>query len=269
MTGPLLQDAAVVRPLARPAATRTLICLGFCGGGTGPYRPWLPLLGEHTEAALICYPGREGRFTEDYARTWDELAEDATDAVLRAAGAAPERPYHLFGHSMGGWMAFDVTVRLQARGARLPERLIVSSCNAPDRGVTDRDRFPRLEDAEGRLLEWMETIGMLPDYAMGDPDLREMAIELMRADIVVRDAYRPAPGVTVGVPTHVLYGADDAVIEPDTGRRWARCVTGELRVDELPGGHFYTPGVWASLPDHFNGVRLTGAGAGEAPRRTE
>lgn len=264
MTGQLLQDPAVVRPLARPDATRTLICLGFCGGGTGPYRTWLSALGDTTELALVCYPGREGRFAQEYARTWDELAEDATDAVIRAAETAPQRPYHLFGHSMGGWMAYDVTVRLLARGARLPERLIVSSCNAPDRGVTDRDRFPRLEDTEGRLMEWMETIGLLPDYAREDPDLREMASELMRADIVVRDSYRPAPGVTVPVPTHVLYGEDDAVIEPALLEQWARCVTGGLRVDRLPGGHFYTPEVWEALPDHFTDVHVP---VGDTPRR--
>ncbi|MEN3586578.1 alpha/beta fold hydrolase [Streptomyces sp. ZYX-F-203] len=257
MTGQLLQDPAVVRPLARPDADGTLICLGFCGGGTGPYRSWLSALGEHTELALICYPGREGRFAEEYAPTWDELAEDATDAVVRAVEAAPGRPYRLFGHSMGGWMAFDVTVRLQNRGVRLPEQLIASSCNAPDRGVTDRDRFPRIEDAEGRLLEWMETIGMLPEYAKGDPDLRDMAIELMKADIVVRDSYRPTPGVSVRVPTQVLYGEDDAVIEPALAEQWARCVTGDLRVDRLPGGHFYTPESWAALPAHFDAPRKT------------
>lgn len=251
MTGQLLQDTTVVRPVPRPDATRSLVCLGFCGGGTGSYRPWLSSLGDATDLALVCYPGREGRFAEDFAPDWDALAEDTTDAVVRAAEAAPDRPYRLFGHSMGGWMAFDVTVRLAERGARLPERLIVSACNAPDRGVTERDRFPRLEDAEGRLVEWMRTIGLLPEYALDDPDLREMAIELMRADITVRDSYRPRPGVTTTVPVHVLYGEDDAVIEPAVAEQWARCATGGLRVDALPGGHFYTPSVWEALPGHF------------------
>ncbi len=248
MVNQLLADASVVRPVSRPSATRTLVCLGFCGGGTGPYRNWLGELDESTELALVCYPGREGRFAEDCATTWDELARDAAESVLRAADG---RPYTLFGHSMGGWMAFDVAARLEADGAHAPDRLIVSACNAPDRGVTDRDRFPRIEDADGRLLEWMREIGLLPAYVLDDPDLSDMAVELMRADIVVRDSYRPTPGATVSMPVQVLHGEDDAVIEPAVAEQWGRCVRGELRVDALPGGHFYTQPLWEALPQHF------------------
>lgn len=248
MGNQLLQDASVVRPVSRPAATRTLVCLGFCGGGTGPYRNWLGMLDESTELALVCYPGREGRFAEECATTWEELAQDAAASVLRAADG---RPYTLFGHSMGGWMAFDVAARLEARGAHAPDQLIVSACNAPDRGVTDRDRFPRIEDADGRLLEWMQEIGLLPPYVVEDADLSEMAVELMRADIVVRDSYRPTPGAAVSMPVQVLHGADDAVIEPAVAEQWARCARGPLRVDTLPGGHFYTQPLWEALPQHF------------------
>lgn len=91
------------------------------------------------ELAIICYPGRDGRFRDDYAPDWDTLAEDATAAV---AVASTIRPYILFGHSMGGWMAFDVTTRLAMRGIPLPESLAVSSANAPSRGLTACDMFP-------------------------------------------------------------------------------------------------------------------------------
>ncbi|MFJ2766648.1 thioesterase II family protein [Streptomyces sp. NPDC087300] len=248
MTDQVLQDASVVRPEPRPAAAHRIVCLGFCGGGTGPYRDWPGLLADDTELALVCYPGREGRFAEEFATSWDELAADATESVVRAAGGLP---YTLFGHSMGGWMAFDVAARLEARGGHAPERLIVSSCNAPDRGVTERDRFPRIEDADGQLLDWMQEIGLLPPYVVEDADLSEMAVELMRADILVRDSYRPAPGASVTLPVQVLYGADDAVIEPAVAEQWARVARGELRVDALPGGHFYTKPLWKALPEHF------------------
>ncbi|MEV6349060.1 alpha/beta fold hydrolase [Actinoplanes sp. NPDC051851] len=252
------RDTILVRPEPRPDAQRTLVCLGFCGGGTGTYRAWLSCLDAATELVLVCYPGREGRFAEPFAADWDSLARDATDAVARLARDTADRPYRLFGHSMGGWMAFEVAVRLAARGVRPPEGLIVSSCNAPDRGVTDRDRFPRLEDPEERLLDWMETIGALPDYAREDPDLREMAVELMRADIRVRDSYRPDPDVTTRVPVRVLRGEDDAALDPDVAERWRRCAPGGATVTDLPGGHFYTRPVWEELPAHFldgSGVR--------------
>ncbi|WP_328615439.1 alpha/beta fold hydrolase [Amycolatopsis sp. NBC_00355] len=235
----------VVRARPNPDATKTLVCLGFCGGGSGPYLPWADVLPPDVELVTICYPGRDGRFLDDFAPDWDALAEDATDAVT--AAAAP-RPYLLFGHSMGGWMAFDVADRLQRRGGPLPETLIVSSANAPSRGLTPRDMFPAQQDTDEQLVMWMRTNGLLPGYVLDDPELSEMALELMRADIRVRDTFGYTEGATVGVPLQVLTGADDDVIVPETAEQWKSLARNGYQHVELPGGHFYTPEIWRTLP---------------------
>lgn len=242
------RDAALVVPRPKPDAARRLVCLGFCGGGTAAYRPWESVLGPSVELVLICYPGRDGRYGEPLAQNWAELAADATDKVNRAA----DRPYGLFGHSMGGWMAFEVATRLGAAGGPLPDRLIVSSCNAPDRPLTARDRFPSLDDPDESLLTWMATIGALPSYVRADPDLTAMALKLMRADLAVRDTYRPPAQPVTTVPTQLLFGSDDAVMERDVGPRWARLCRNGCQITELPGGHFYRPDIWSTLPDHFD-----------------
>lgn len=226
-----------------------LVCLGFCGGGVGSYRRWADHVPPDTDLAMVCYPGREGRFAEPFARSWDELAVDATEAVASAA----DRPYLLFGHSMGGWMAFDVTTRLAAGGGPLPELLIASSCNAPSRGLTERDRFPRLEDTDLDLVRWMQTSGSIATEVLADPDLCQLAVALMRADIRVRDTYLP-PQVQAEVPVQVLYGTDDAVIDPAVEAQWSAVTRRTLRVTELPGGHFFTPRVWQELPTRFHGL---------------
>lgn len=240
-------DTVVVRPHRRPEATRSLVCLGFCGGGTGPYHGWGSLLPDEVELAAICYPGREGRFAHDRPADWAGLAADATEAVRAAA----DRPYVLFGHSMGGWMAFDVVTRLAAAGGPLPEALVVSSCNAPGPELAERDRFPSMADTDDQLLDWMGGNGFLPEYVLADEDLREMALDLMRGDIAVRDTYAGTAGTRVDVPVHLLSGADDPVIAEDAPARWRELTGGGFRHRVLPGGHFYTPRVWAELPAYF------------------
>ncbi|GAA0472166.1 alpha/beta fold hydrolase [Streptomyces sp. NPDC046215] len=241
--------ATTVVALKRTAgAERTLVCLGFCGGGTAAYHEWAAAMPAGTDLLAVCYPGREGRFAEEYADTWDALAQDATAAVRAATSSGG--PYVLFGHSMGGWMAFDVTTRLAAAGDPLPDTLVVSSCNAPDRGLTARDRFPARGDADGELLTWMSVHGLLPAHVLDDEDLTEMAVELMRADIRVRDTFTYT-GARITVPLQVLSGAEDAVVGDDAGDRWGGLTTAAHRHDVLPGGHFYTPGVWRTLPDRI------------------
>nr|WP_269327505.1 alpha/beta fold hydrolase [Kineosporia mesophila] len=227
--------------------------MGFCGGGTGAFRGWVPRIPADHELVLVCYPGREGRFGDGLLRSWDALAED----TARVVGGFVDRPYTLFGHSMGGWMAFDVTGRLHRAGAPTPEKLVISSCNSPERGVTERDRFPRQEDSDDDLVAWMQQTGALPDYVASDPDLREMAVELMRADVQARDSYCPDPAQRVPGPVQVLYGIDDPVIDPAVRRQWQAVVEGECRVGALPGGHFYTPDIWEQLPIHFPALTTT------------
>ncbi|MQS15791.1 thioesterase [Streptomyces kaniharaensis] len=238
-------DTTVVRLKSSLDPARTLVCLGFCGGGTATYHSWIPVLPDDVDLVAICYPGREGRFAEECAQTWSELAADTAQGV---ASVAAQGPYVLFGHSMGGWMAFDVTARLAAAGAPAPQALVVSACNAPDRGVTDRDRFLAQGQRDDELLDWMRTHGLLPDHVLDEPELTEMAVELMRADLRARDTFHYTPGTRVDVPLQVFSGDRDPVIGADVGSRWAGLTDGAFRHDVLPGGHFYTPEVWRDLP---------------------
>jgi len=197
--------------------------------------------------ALVCYPGREGRFAEPFATDWDALAEDAIDAVSTAI----DRPYVLFGHSMGGWMAFDLATRIEQAGLPSPDLMVISSCNAPDRGVTERDRFISDDRSDEEVLGWMRTSDVVPNDVLADPDLTQMALDLVRADARVRDSYRYRDTGGTRLPVHVLYGAEDAVIDEGAPAAWQGVCHGQFNLTVLPGGHFYTPEIWHSLPDHF------------------
>lgn len=244
-------------PLHRtPHAERTLVGLSFFGGGTAPYQPWTAHMPAGTDLTVLCYPGREGRFVEDFARDWDELAADVT----RSLREADLGPYILFGHSMSGWMAFDVAARLDSDPARQPEALVVSSCNAPDRGLTDSELLPTPQDDDERLLEWLGTHGLLPQHVREYPGLTEVALELIRADIAVRNTF-VYDGAEVSVPLQVVLGADDPLISADAAARWSALASGPYRYDVLDGGHFYTPEIWQTLPSRIASINSAATGS--------
>lgn len=248
MSGRTTTAERLVRPRPNPSASRVLVCLSYCGGGTAPFRRWAAELDDDVELAIVCYPGREGRFTEPFCPDWEALATE----VLVALHSLRGKPFVLFGHSMGAWLAFDVATRLEQRGMRGPDAVVVSASDAPTRHAEVRARPPLLTDTDEQLCAWLRRVGQLDEEIFADPDLREMAVELLRADMRVSNSYRYVPGVTVRAPVHLLSGAEDEDT-PALGaaRRWRLLAAGEFRAEVLPGGHFYDEETWARLPRTF------------------
>jgi surfactin synthase thioesterase subunit len=237
--------AGVVWPRPRPAATRVLVCFSYCGGGPAGYRGWLATLPEDVDLALVCLPGRERRMAEPAVRTWDELMREAVTATRAAAG----RPYLLFGHSLGAWVAFEVAVRMQAAGTPA-QALVVSAANPPSRAAQERHRPPTSATPDVDLLEWMTRSGQLAPQVRADPGLCQLAVDLYRADKRAAESYEFVPGRTVSAPLRRLAGEQDPDVDPADGG-WRALAAGGYDERVLPGGHFYTPEIWATLPDQL------------------
>ncbi|SDN49881.1 thioesterase II family protein [Allokutzneria albata] len=236
----------VVRPRPRPDARRALICLSYAGGGTAPFRGWAGHVPDDVELALVCYPGRERRTGEPMPPLWDQLLDDVALGVEEAAAG---RPYVLFGHSMGGAVAAGL-----ASAGLAPAALVLSATRSPSSTLA---YSIRPTDSDEQYVEWMRQKGQVPDEVLEHPELREMAVSILRGDVVAMHSLVPDPAHRIEVPTQVLYGELDEVDE-EAVRGWSKIVTSDLRIDRLPGGHFYVPEVWERLPEHITALREDG-----------
>jgi surfactin synthase thioesterase subunit len=236
----------VLWPAPRPDATRVLVCFGFCGGGTSAFRSWVHAVPADVDLALVCLPGRERRIAEPPAQRWDDLMTEA----LTSLRSVVSRPYVLFGHSLGAWVAFDAAVHMEQSGGPRPSALVVSASNPPSRAARERRQAPSSQTSDAELLDWLCRVGQLPAAIVADPALCQLALDLFRADKRAAESYAWVPGTTVRCPMLLLRADDDIFVEPaDTA--WSALASGPYRYERLPGGHFYTPDIWAELPHHM------------------
>ena len=110
----------------RPDAAVRLFCFPYAGGGASMYLSWARSMPAAVEVCPIQLPGREERFADAHFRQLEPLKS----AVLEHLEPCLDKPFLLFGHSMGAIIAYEIAHALSSQG-RPPAHLIVSGQRAP------------------------------------------------------------------------------------------------------------------------------------------
>lgn len=232
LTGTTLEptDRWLSRPLPRPGAEVQLFCLPYAGSGASAFRTWPGVFGPRVEVAALRLPGRESRIRE--------RPEVDPAAVARVIDAAANRPYALFGHSMGARLGFEVVRELRHAGRPLPLRLYPSGIVPPDRRSDSvLDGTSRLPDDE--FTQRIAAGGGLPAELLAEPDLLDLFLPVLRADLTWVDDYIYVPGEPLPVPVVAFAGTADPIAPGPVMAGWAAHTSAEFAMHELAGDHFF------------------------------
>jgi surfactin synthase thioesterase subunit/phosphopantetheinyl transferase len=215
-------------PVFRPHAQATLFCLPYVGGATSAFRGWQQAFGPAIEVLPVQLPGRESRISESPVLDPREIAAAIADRV--------DRPYAIYGHSMGARLGFEVIRELRRRGEQLPARFYVGGSRPPhlDEPIV---RIAHLPD--DRFVEELLRLGGTPEQALHEPELRELMLPLLRADFGWIDQYRYCPEAPLPVPIVGFGGTGDTTAEPLVMLDWAAHTSAGFRLHTLTGNHFF------------------------------
>jgi surfactin synthase thioesterase subunit len=216
-----------------PLRRTPLLCLPFAGGGAGFYRAWRRLAVCPVEVLPLQLPGREERFADALPSDLITAARElARDGVRVCAGRGPVA---LFGHSLGAMLGYEVAREIDRACPGLVCHLFVSGSPGP--WTVRARRATGLDD--GEFLARVKEFAGYHHEAFNDPQLREVLLPVLRADVAMHENYQPASDKPIGIPVTALRGVDDQLVSRAQVEQWRSATTARFAVAELPGSHMY------------------------------
>ena len=159
------------------------------------------------------------------------------EAIAGDLALLDDLPTVLFGHSMGGLVAFELARRLRDTGRSSPSHLFVSSVRAP---FLPPDASPEHVLPTGELQAVLRRrYGGLPAEVEDHPELLAWSLELLRQDLRALETHRCVPGRPLPVPLSALGGDADPSAPVDDLRPWAAETSSTFSLRVFPGDHRY------------------------------
>lgn len=217
-------------PQPLPDAPVRLVGVPYAGGGASVFNGWHSGLPD-IELAAVRLPGRESRFGDPPFTRMGPLVADLADGIAAAA----DRPYALFGHSMGARVVFEVARRLRTLGGPQPRYLFVSGCRAPH--LPPRPPTGHLTDPE--FVQELRDLGGAPPQFFAEPELVELLLPLLRADFAVLESYDYTAAAPLDIPVRAFCGDTDPHVSQAQAAAWSEHTSSRFGLTPVAGGHFY------------------------------
>lgn len=213
-----------------PGSPTALLCLPCGGASAVMYERWRSRAPRWIQIVPIELPGRGARVAEPFSTDFDALVAQLCQEHARVL----ERPYALFGHSMGGLLAYGMASALHQRHQPLPLMLFTSASPSPS---TDCWRFPERDNDEA-LIRDLRHYGGAPEEVFDCPEMLRAALDALAADYVICNSFCYRGPARLPVPLRVLAGRDDE-IELQQLAAWREETIASFALHWFNGGHFY------------------------------
>ncbi|WP_436494549.1 thioesterase II family protein [Actinokineospora sp. HUAS TT18] len=207
-----------------------LVCFAPAGGSSALFKSWVSGLPPEFAVEPVDLPGRATRRGEPHPTSLVDLATSLAPVVAR-----PGR-YAVFGHSLGGLLAFEVGKRIVAEGLPRPEFVVLAGSRPPHQSSA-RLFAPLLDMDDDALIDALAEMGAVNPILRTSP-LRGLFMPALRADLGLIVGYHP-DSTPMDLDLVVWHATDDPLATPALGLEWARYTTRSFTHSAVRGDHYF------------------------------
>jgi medium-chain acyl-[acyl-carrier-protein] hydrolase len=196
------------------------------------FRTWSDALPTDVEVCPVQLPGRSARLME---RPFTELSP-LVEALAQALSPLLNKPFALFGHSLGALIAFELARQLRRMYGVNPIRVFVSAGRAPQlplRGAL----IHKL--AANEFLAAVRRLNGTPAEVFEHEELLDIVLPLLRADVAVYESYVYSTEPPLNCPISGFGGLEDREISRSDLEAWRGQTTASFSLRMFPGDHFF------------------------------
>ncbi|HCE70178.1 MAG TPA: putative thioesterase, partial [Ruegeria sp.] len=219
-------------PRPNPQAKIRLFCFSYAGGGASTFRPWMQHLAPSIELCAVQLPGRENRLREAPLTRVDPIV----DTLKQMLPAYFDKPFALFGHSLGAILAFELARALRNHPEARLAHVFVSARIAPQ--AIDPEP-PIYQLPEAQFLAKLRQLNGTPTMVFENEELLEMLMPILRADFALNETYAYRPEPPLDVPLTVFGGTEDPKVSEAELGEWSAQAGGRFALKMFPGDHFF------------------------------
>lgn len=211
-----------------------LICLPYAGGSSIFYNKWKQFLPSNIEMGIYELAGRGTRASDstNYACI-EDIAADLFSQM--DADNLFNKPYYLFGHSLGALIAVKLCNLIREKGKMLPAHLFASGEGAPTH-TREQKKLHLLNDQE--FVSELKKLGGMTDDFFNYPELQEYYLPILRNDLMIAETAVFNGILPFDFNMSVLVGKEDTWTV-DQIYKWNSYTSGICSFHFFNGGHFY------------------------------
>lgn len=210
-----------------------LFTFPYAGGNAAAYMKWKKHLDTSIDLIPVELPGRGEKMHQPLYASMQEAVNGIYEQL---ESRFDEMPYALYGHSLGSYLAYELSRKLSGTRHNQPIHLFVSGRSAPCCST----ELPVLHNLpDDRFRDEILKLGGTPVELFDNKQLHDLFVPVLRSDLKLAETYAyQENGEKLRCGITVCYGRNDDLTRSGMAE-WRELTDSGSSTYEFEGGHFF------------------------------
>lgn len=210
---------------------KTLFTIPFAGGNKYAFKSFNKYLENDFILKPLELSGRGNRIAEDLMTNLSDIVDDLFYKIREYLNDE----YIIYGHSMGGLLAYLLTIRIEESNLLVPSSIIISGRSYP----TMKPKKIRYNLSKEKFKDTLIELNGTPKEVLEYPELFDFFEPILRADFEAIESYSFKQDKKLNTKISILYGKDEKGFRKKDAKRWQEFTNLAIDFTQFEGGHFF------------------------------